>query len=169
MAITTPARAQFAVRRSYPANIEDVWRHWTTGSGIEAWWGPEGFEVQVISLDLRPGGTLAYAMTAISEDQVAFMSRTGKPLWTDCLVTYTGVTAPRRLAYCTLADFVPGVEPYEVATVVELDGSGGITDVTVTFEAMHDEVWTARARAGHESQLRKLDAVLNSMAGQDQA
>jgi hypothetical protein len=31
--------------------------------------------------------------------------------------------------------------------------------VTITFDAMHDDVWTERARAGHESQLRKLDAL----------
>jgi hypothetical protein len=32
--------------------------------------------------------------------------------------------------------------------------------LTITFDAMHDDVWTERARAGHESQTRKLDALL---------
>jgi hypothetical protein len=32
--------------------------------------------------------------------------------------------------------------------------------LTITFDAMHDDVWTERARAGHESQMRKLDALL---------
>jgi hypothetical protein len=32
----------------------------------------------------------------------------------------------------------------------------------ITFDAMHDEVWTERARLGHESQLRKLDALIAS-------
>ena len=31
---------------------------------------------------------------------------------------------------------------------------------TITFDAMHDDVWTEGARAGHESQMRKLDALL---------
>jgi hypothetical protein len=31
--------------------------------------------------------------------------------------------------------------------------------LTITFDAMHDDVWTERARAGHESQMRKLDAL----------
>jgi phenylpropionate dioxygenase-like ring-hydroxylating dioxygenase large terminal subunit len=30
------------------------------------------------------------------------------------------------------------------------------------FDAMHDDIWAERARAGHESQLRKLDALLAS-------
>jgi len=32
--------------------------------------------------------------------------------------------------------------------------------LTITFDAMHDDAWTERARAGHESQMRKLDALL---------
>ena len=34
--------------------------------------------------------------------------------------------------------------------------------LTITFDAMHDDVWTERARAGHESQMRKLDALLGA-------
>ncbi len=164
-ATSAPARAKFSICRSYRASIDDVWEFWTDRSGIEAWWGPEGFEVRVASLDLRPGGTLDYVMTAVGDEQVAFMRQAGMPLSTDCRVTYTEVTPPRRLAYTTLTDFVPGIEPYEVATVVELEESGGIVEVVITFDAMHDQVWTERMRAGNEGQLRKLDALLELFDG----
>jgi hypothetical protein len=59
-----------------------------------------------------------------------------------------------------LADFVPGVAPYEVATVIELEATTDGVKFTITFDAMHDDVWTEHARAGHESQMRKLDALL---------
>jgi len=159
---TTPTnrRAQFSIERNYAASIEEVWELWTTKSGIESWWGPEGFEVSVISLQLRPGGQLAYLMTAVGSEQVAFMKHHGMPLSAECKVTYTEVVPPHRLAYKTLADFVPGVFPYEVATSVELSTTRDGVKVTVTSEAMHDDVWTQRARAGHESQLRKLDALM---------
>ena len=84
------------------------------------------------------------------------------PLTSECKVTYIEVSPPSRLAYKTLADFVPGVAPYEVATVVELKPTADGVKLTITFDAMHDEVWTERARAGHESQMRKLDALLAS-------
>lgn len=165
MTVATAARAKFSVRRSYSAALEDVWDLWTTKTGIEAWWGPEGFEVRVASLDLRPGGALDYVMTAVGEDQAAFMRQAGMPASTDCRVTYTEVSPMSRLSFKTLTDFVPGIEPYEVATVVELESSGGIVDVAITFDAMHDDVWTERTRAGHESQLRKLDAVVGLVDG----
>jgi hypothetical protein len=52
------------------------------------------------------------------------------------------------------------VTPYEVATVVELRATADGVKLTITFDAMHDDLWTERARAGHVSQMRKLDALL---------
>jgi uncharacterized protein YndB with AHSA1/START domain len=156
----TPARAQFSIERTYAASIDEAWALWTTKAGIESWWGPEGFDVTVSWLDLRPGGGLVYLMTATAPEQVAFMKQTGMPLATECRLTYTEVSPPSRLAYKTLADFVPGVAPYEVATVVELRATADGVKLTITFDAMHDDLWTERARAGHDSQMRKLDALL---------
>lgn len=156
------ARAQFSLRRDYVGSVEDVWALWTTKSGIESWWGPEGFDVTVASLDLRPGGQLIYLMTAVAPEQVAFMKTAGMPLTSECRVTYTDVSPMSRLAYKTLADFVPGVAPYEVGTVVELMQLADRVQLAITFDAMHDDVWTQRARAGHESQLRKLDALASA-------
>jgi uncharacterized protein YndB with AHSA1/START domain len=157
---TTPARARFSLERTYAASVNEAWALWTTKAGIESWWGPEGFDVTVTSIDLQPGGELVYLMTATAPEQVAFMKRAGMPLSTECRVTYTEISPPGRLAYKTLADFVPDVTPYEVATVVELRATADGVKLTITFDAMHDDVWTERARAGHESQMRKLDALL---------
>jgi uncharacterized protein YndB with AHSA1/START domain len=154
------ARKTVSIERMFSASVEDVWTLWTTKAGIESWWGPEGFDVTVTSLDLRRGGELVYVMTAVAPEQVAFMKRAGMPLSTETKATYTEVSPPRRLAYTMRADFVPDVTPYEVATVVELQATPKGVKLTVTFDAMHDELWTERARAGHESQMRKLDALL---------
>ena len=161
-AAPTHSRAQFSIQRTYAASIDEAWALWTTKAGIESWWGPEGFDVTVTSLDLRPGGELVYLMTAVASEQVAFMKQAGMPLTTECRVTYTEISPPSRLAYKTLADFVPGVAPYEVATVVELKATTDGVKLIITFDAMHDDVWTERARAGHESQMRKLDALLSA-------
>jgi len=156
------ARAQFSIERKYDVSLQEAWDLWTTRSGIESWWGPEGFDVTVVSLDLRAGGELVYKMTAVAPQQVEFMKKAGMPLTTQAKVTYTEVSAMNRLAYKTRADFVPGVEPYDVATVVELQKTQDGVKLLITFDAMHDDTWTQRARAGNESQLRKLDALLTA-------
>jgi uncharacterized protein YndB with AHSA1/START domain len=158
--MTTTACARFKIERRYAASLEACWALWTTKEGIESWWGPEGFAVTVTALDLRPGGELVYLMTATAPEQVAFMKQAGMPLSTEAKVTYTEVSPPNRLAYKTLADFIPGVAPYEVATAVTLQAVSGGVKIVIAFDAMHDDVWTERQRAGHESQLGKLDALL---------
>ena len=151
-----PARRRVTLERTFKAPIEDVWELWTTREGIESWWGPEGFKVEVRSLDLRPGGDLAYAMIATAPDQIEFLKKAGMPLTTEHRLTYTEIIPRRWLAYSHLADFIPGVEPYQVATTVEFDVSEDGVRMVLAFDAMHDERWTELAVRGWESQMDKL-------------
>src|SRR5262245_42909319 len=112
-------RRKITIERTYDAPLKDLCELWTTNDGIESWWGPGGFTTRVLELDLRAGGKLHYEMTATGADQVAFMKNAGMPLTIEGRINYTEVVPLKRLAYTHLADFIPGVEPYDVATVVE--------------------------------------------------
>ncbi|HJZ74495.1 MAG TPA: SRPBCC domain-containing protein [Vicinamibacterales bacterium] len=158
----TAPRRRITLERVYQADVRDVWDLWTTKDGIESWWGPGGFAVTVRTLDLRPGGELLYAMTAIDPPQVAFMKKAGMPVTTEARITFTEIVPLRRLAYVHLADFIPGVEPYDVATIVELTPTAGGVRMTLTFDAMHSDEWTDRAVLGWTSELGKLEALLAS-------
>jgi uncharacterized protein YndB with AHSA1/START domain len=153
-------RPRITIERTYTASVEDLWDLWTTKEGIESWWGPDGFTTKVLTLDLSPGGELRYAMTATAPAQVAFMKNAGMPVTTQARISYTEVVTCRRLAYTHLADFIPGVEPYDVATQVEFHSNGQSVCMVLTFDPMHDEQWTRRAVMGHESQLGKLEMVI---------
>jgi uncharacterized protein YndB with AHSA1/START domain len=158
--MSSGARRTVTLERTFDASIEEVWDLWTTKEGIESWWGPDGFVVKVRELDLRPGGALIYTMTAVGSDQIAFLKNAGMPLSSETRVTYTLVDPPRRLAYSTLADFIPGVEPYDVTTVVDLDQISDGVRLVLTQEAMHDESWTQMAVQGWENELTKLAEAL---------
>ena len=82
------------------------------------------------------------------------------PLTTEARITFTEVVPTRRLAYVHLADFIPGVEPYDVATVVELESTPQGVHMVLTFDAMHSDEWTQRAAMGWESELNKLAVVV---------
>jgi uncharacterized protein YndB with AHSA1/START domain len=156
----TEQQKRITLERIYQADVQDVWDLWTTKDGIESWWGPGGFAVTVRKLDLRPGGELLYAMTAIDPPQVEFMKKVGMPLTQELRITYTEIVAMRRLAYVHLTDFIPGVEPYDVATVVELQPTADGVRMTLTFDAMHNDEWTDRAVMGWKMELGRADAVL---------
>ena len=156
------ARPKLTLERTFDASPDEVWELWTTKDGIEAWMGPDGFNVSVSELNVRPGGRLAYAMTAVGPDQVDFMVKAGMPLVTAQTVRYVEVDRPRRLVYRDVADFIPGVEPYEVETIVELHAVQGGTRMVLTFDAMHDDHWTEMSRQGREMELRKLADLLKA-------
>jgi uncharacterized protein YndB with AHSA1/START domain len=160
MTKSTGSKRRMTLERTYKAAIEDVWDMWTTKDGIESWWGPDGFSVTVRKIDLRSGGELHYAMTATAPPQIEFMKKAGMPLTTEARVTYTEVSPPRRLAYMHLADFIPGVEPYSVAHLIELDPTPDGVRMILTFDAMHNEEWTKRAAMGWEMELGKLAKAL---------
>jgi uncharacterized protein YndB with AHSA1/START domain len=157
---TQPARRRISIERSFQAPVEEIWKLWTTKDGIESWWGPDGFEVKVRRLDVRLGGELLYAMTATAPEQVEFLKKAGMPLTTESLVTYKDVVPLRRLSFTQLADFIPNVKPYEVATTVELETTALGVRLVLTLDAMHDENWTRMAVMGWESELAKLARVL---------
>ena len=137
MSSTTPPR-RISLSRTYNATLHQVWTMWTTPAGIEAWWGPEGFSVGVRNLDLRPGGALFYTMTATAAPQVAFMKQHGMPPY----------------------EASDNFRTYSVATQVDLRQVEAGVELTLTFDAMHDETWTGRATEGWTSELGKLDASL---------
>lgn len=155
----------FQLERTYGASMDDVWDLWTTKDGIESWWGPDGFRVDVIELDLRAGGQLHYAMTAAGEPQIAFMKQAGMPLVTKTRISYTEVTRHKRLAYVNHVDFVPNQAPYENAMSVDFGPAPSGVRIVLTLSAMHDEDWTGRMVAGWESELGKLERLVAARRG----
>src|SRR4030095_2486094 len=141
------------------ANVEELWRLWTTKTGIESWWGPEGAAVKVQKLDLRPEGELRYTTIALAERQISLMKEQRMPFITQGRFFYTEVDPPHRLEYAQLIDFVPDLKPYIIATTVDLNPYMDGVRLVVGFDAMHDPVWTQRTALGWESQLRKLAKV----------
>lgn len=106
---------------------------------------------------------MTYEMSAAAPDQVDYMRKAGMPVTTRHVLEFLEVTPPRRVAFRTVADFIPDVEPYEINTVVELvEAEDGGTHLVITFDAMHDDRWTQLAKLGNESQLERLEQLLAS-------
>ena len=61
------SRSPITLERHLDSTLDEVWELWTTPSGLEAWWGPDGFQVTVQHLELRIGGTLQYTMRAVGK------------------------------------------------------------------------------------------------------
>ena len=160
--MTAPATTKktFTLERMLKASPEKVWRMWTTKEGLERWWGPEGFSVQVHRLDLRVGGRLELTMGTEVPEIVAMLKASGVGASNSLVCTYTEIEPNRRLVYENLVDFVPGVPAYTATTRVELTPVPGGTRLALTNDLMHSPEWTANARLGWEQELGKLERAL---------
>jgi uncharacterized protein YndB with AHSA1/START domain len=164
--VTTNQRAvtpaQFVIDRNLDAPVEKVWKMWTTQSGLEKWWGPEGFKSTVSHLDVRVGGRFEIVMTAMLPEIIAHLKASGMGESSAAKGDYTIVEPNRRLVYTNAVDFVPGVPPYTSTTVVEMSATPtGGTRLIITNDVMHDEHWTTMATMGWTQQIGRLEKLLN--------
>jgi uncharacterized protein YndB with AHSA1/START domain len=150
-------RPKVVFERTYRARVEELWELWTTKDGFESWWGPEGFRVEVFTLDARQGGTLHYDMIADAPEAIEAMRALGRPLSHETRGRFTELRPRGRLAITHIIDFLPGVKPYESTMVVDLFLSGDSVRMVVTLDPMHDEEFTRMSTMGFTSQLTKLD------------
>lgn len=50
------------LKREFAANLELVWKAWTTAEILDQWWGPKPCKAKTKSLDFREGGHWLYCM-----------------------------------------------------------------------------------------------------------
>ena len=121
----------FVISRVLDAPRERVWKSWTEAAHLKQWWGPKGFKVHTCKVDLRPGGSFLYGMTAPD----------GTDMWGK--FAYREIDAPRRLVFInSFSDAKSGVtrHPWSpdwplqmLSTVTFEEQSPGKTKVTVEW------------------------------------
>jgi len=70
--VTLPSDTQILITRVFDAPRQLVYRAYTTPELIRRWWSGDRGEVTSAEVDLRPGGSWRYVMTANAGFEVAF-------------------------------------------------------------------------------------------------
>jgi uncharacterized protein YndB with AHSA1/START domain len=119
----------FIISRVFDAPRDRVWKAWTDARHLKQWWGPAGFKVHSCKLDLRPGGSMHYGMTAPD----------GSELWGK--FSFREIEAPKRLVFLNSFSDPEGnvarheghqTWPLEMLSTITFDEQpGGKTKVTV--------------------------------------
>ena len=121
---------EFVIARVFDAPRDKVWKAWTEAERLKHWWGPKGFKVHTCKVDLRPGGSFHYGMTAPG----------GGEVWGR--FTYREIVPPEKLVFITSFSDPqggvrrhPGTEnwPLEMLSTVTFDADGQRTKVTVRW------------------------------------
>jgi uncharacterized protein YndB with AHSA1/START domain len=113
----------FEVSRVFDAPRDKVWKAWTEADRLKQWWGPKGFVVTHLKIDLRSGGTMHYCLKAPD----------GSEMWGR--FAYREVAKPERLVFInSFSDAKGGVARHSGHMSWPLDMVS-----TITFEALGDK------------------------------
>jgi uncharacterized protein YndB with AHSA1/START domain len=123
-----PSDGELVIRRVFKAPRDLVFKAWTEPERLAKWWGPKGLDLQVLRLELRPGGVFHFRMTPPS----------GPPSWGRFV--YRDIAAPERLVWvhsfadeagnAARAPFMPDF-PLELLNTVTLEEHEGRTTLTL--------------------------------------
>lgn len=155
--VRTSAAPSEVIERTYQATLLELWELWTTKDGFESWWGPEGFRVDIHTIEARQGGKLYYDMIADTPQMVEAMRAMGRPASHETRGWFSVYEPHTRLTLTHVIDFLPGVKPYESTIDVVFQPVDGGVRMEVTLSGMHDDNFTQMQRLGFTSQLSKLD------------
>ena len=120
----------FEISRVFDAPRERVWQAWTEPEHMKKWWGPKGFTVTHLKMDLRPGGMTHYCLRGPDGGE-----RWGRAV-------YREVRKPERLVWVnSFSDPKggltrhPGHEswPLEMLTTATLEAQGQRTRLTIQW------------------------------------
>ena len=150
--VTLPASTQIMITRQFDAPRHLVYRAWTTPELIRRWWAGDRGEVTSAEVDLRPGGTWRYVMTANGGFEVAFHGE------------YREIVPGERIV-CT--EVFEGMPEAAAVSTVTFAGQDGHTTLTIlvehTSQQHRDMHLNSGMEAGMNESLDHLEQVAASL------
>jgi uncharacterized protein YndB with AHSA1/START domain len=138
--VTLPADTQILITREFGAPRRLVYKAWTTPELIKRWWSGDRGEVTIAEVDLRPGGTWRYVMTANGGFEVAFHGE------------YREIVPGERIVWTEIYEGMPDAEAVVTATFTE---SGGRTTLTLLVQHATREYRDAHINSGMEDGMQE--------------
>jgi uncharacterized protein YndB with AHSA1/START domain len=151
--VTLPSDTQILITRDFAAPRHLVYRTWTTPDLIKRWWAGDRGEVTSAEVDLRPGGTWRYVMTANPGFEVAFHGE------------YQEIIPDERIVSTEVFEGMPDAAAVSTATFAEHDGRTTLSILVQHTSKEHRDMHiNSGMEAGMQESLRYLEQVALSLA-----
>jgi uncharacterized protein YndB with AHSA1/START domain len=151
--VTLPSDTQILITREFAAPRHLVYRAWTTPELIKRWWAGDRGEVTSAEVDLRPGGTWRYVMTANPGFEVAFHGE------------YQEIIPGERIVSTEVFEGMPDASAVSTATFTEHDGRTTLSILVQHTSKEHRDMHiNSGMEAGMQESLRYLEQVALSLA-----
>jgi uncharacterized protein YndB with AHSA1/START domain len=139
---------QLRFTRDLDASPPTVWRALTEPDRLARWWGPAGFTIPAVDLDLRVGGRYRIEMKPPE----------GEPFFLEG--EFHEVAPPSRLAY-TFRWEPPDPDDRENVVMLSLREHGGKTELTLVHGPFATEARLELHRGGWSDSVDKLASIVS--------
>ncbi len=136
------------LERLIAAPPERVFALWTEPEDLVRWWGPDGYDVPVYTLDVTPGGRWR---TTMRSPQGELLTVSG---------VFRAIEPPRRLVFTWAWDDENGVRGPETEVTVTFDPAPGGTRLVLVQQTFESRESRDNHRKGWASSLDCLDRVV---------
>jgi uncharacterized protein YndB with AHSA1/START domain len=147
--VTLPSDTQILITRDFAAPRHLVYRAYTTPELIKRWWSGDRGQVTSAEVDLRPGGTWRYVMTASGGFEVAFHGE------------YIEIIPDEKIV-CT--EVFEGMPEAGAVTTLTLTEAGGRTNMTLLVQHETKEHRDAHINSGMEAGMQEAMNHLEQVA-----
>ena len=137
--------------RVFDAPADLVFRLLTEPTELARWWGPHGFSIPEIQIDLRVGGSYRFTMRPPEGDAFHLSGE------------FLEIQAPSALKFTFRWD-EPAADDRETVVELSLDSLGERTKVTLTQEEFATDERLELHRGGWAESFEKLDALIKGRA-----
>ena len=128
------------IRRILPAPRQRVFEAFTQPELLQQWWGPKGFSLPEVSLDLRVGGRYRFGMQPPEGNLLVLKG------------TFKEIRPPEKLVYTWAWEGIP----LETLVTLEFRDVEGDTEVVLTQEPFPDQDSLEQHNVGWTQQLERL-------------
>ena len=135
------------LERFIPSPPEVLFAFWTEPAQLLRWWGPEGYETSVQSLDTRPGGRWR---TTLRRSDNSVLAISG---------IYRIVEPPRRLAFTSAWEDESGARGQETEVMVNFEATPGGTRLVLLQQRFESKQARDNHNVGWSSSFDRLTKV----------
>jgi uncharacterized protein YndB with AHSA1/START domain len=151
--VTLPSDTQILITREFDAPRHLVYRAYTTPELIRRWWAGDRGQVTSAEVDLRPGGSWRYVMTANAGFEVAFHGE------------YQEIVDGERIVSTEVFEGAPDAAAVSTTTFT---GHGGRTTLSIlvqhTSRENRDMHLNSGMETGMQESMNHLEEVARSLA-----
>ncbi|MEZ4865594.1 MAG: SRPBCC domain-containing protein [Caldilineaceae bacterium] len=151
------------IERTFNAPVETIWRLWTDAAEVKQWYGPKGFTVPVVQMDVRVGGKRLVCMLSPDGSRKIWTTGEYKEIIPHERLVYTDCPADEQGNMLSLAAMGMGddTQPMITEVTVLLEAIDGRTKMVMRHAGL--PAGDQGASAGWEQALDKLAALTEAM------